>query len=211
MDLRPYASYRTMRWANGAGVTREISCWPNSEHWSFRLSLADVDQDGPFSTFNDVDRSLVVAGGNGMTLIVDGVEHELRKFDSIHFPGEAEVVATLTDGPATDLNLMVRRESLPNRLALRIARLHARELIALSHVVSITVLEGALAVATPVDTFPFNPTTERVNRFDSVLFLEVLSAQFEERMDPHMHAYQFDRPAITASRDSLVAIVESTA
>ena len=100
-----------MRWANGRGFTQEIVTWPSPEEWAWRISLAEVNNDGPFSELAGVDRALAVASGKGMDLRIDGVSVTVEKFGSITFPGESAVVAELIDGPVRDLNLMVRRDS----------------------------------------------------------------------------------------------------
>ena len=38
-------------WRNGGGVTRELLTWPNADDWIVRLSVADIEKDGPFSAF----------------------------------------------------------------------------------------------------------------------------------------------------------------
>ena len=58
------ASYRTVPWKNGGGTTREIAV---SEDW--RLSVATIEQDGPFSDFTGFDRTIVPIEGNGIELI----------------------------------------------------------------------------------------------------------------------------------------------
>jgi environmental stress-induced protein Ves len=70
-----------------------------------------VETDGPFSTFPDVERILVLLSGSGMDLEVDGTKVPLRTpFDHHRFGGEAAVQATLVGGATTDLNLMWRRD-----------------------------------------------------------------------------------------------------
>ncbi|XES00502.1 HutD family protein [Streptomyces sp. S1D4-11] len=55
-------------WKNGGGVTREIVAWPEGADmgdFEWRVSLADVGGDGPFSAFADVDRILTMVEGGG--------------------------------------------------------------------------------------------------------------------------------------------------
>jgi hypothetical protein len=100
-----------MPWRNCGGSTRELARHPESGDFEWRLSVAEVAADGPFSAFPGVDRLLVLLAGAGMDLtLADGVVR-LRPPHGAHtFAGEAEVHATLVDGPTTDLNLMVRRD-----------------------------------------------------------------------------------------------------
>jgi len=105
-------------WRNGGGVTREVARGSSPEGdasdagFDWRLSVAEVSAGGPFSAFPGVDRILVLLTGDGIDLAVADARVELRPPYGAHaFPGEAEVHATLVDGPTTDLNVMCRRDS----------------------------------------------------------------------------------------------------
>ena len=113
MRLLPAADRVATPWKNGGGVTREIAAFPpgaGMDGFGWRVSLADVAADGPFSTFPGVDRVLTVIEGAGLVL---DVEDEVVTLDAasppLAFAGEAKVTARLTGGPIGDLNLMVRR------------------------------------------------------------------------------------------------------
>lgn len=102
-----------MPWKNGGGVTRELARVPSDSDVDWRLSVADVSVDGPFSSFPGIDRILVLLSGAGMDLhfVDDRHVERLRPVRDVKsFPGEASVHATLVDGPTTDLNLMWRRD-----------------------------------------------------------------------------------------------------
>ena len=63
--------YRRMPWKNGLGHTMQIATHPaDADLASFvwRVSVAEVTQDGPFSPFAGVDRTLVLLTGAGMKL-----------------------------------------------------------------------------------------------------------------------------------------------
>jgi environmental stress-induced protein Ves len=101
-------------WKNGGGVTREIAVYPEGaslDTFIWRVSVADVEESGPFSRFPGIDRTLVLLGGAGMRLIeADGETHLLAQTLSVaRFDGEAPVRAQLVDGATRDFNLMVRR------------------------------------------------------------------------------------------------------
>jgi environmental stress-induced protein Ves len=101
-----------MPWKNGGGVTREVAAWPpgaSLDGFDWRVSLADVAADGPFSAFPGVDRVLTVIDGDGLALEIEGRTVRLEPGAPFAFPGEAAVVARLTAGPIRDLNVMVRR------------------------------------------------------------------------------------------------------
>ncbi|MDP3170391.1 MAG: HutD family protein, partial [Polaromonas sp.] len=36
-------------WRNGGGVTRELIAWPTPQDWDWRISVAEIEKDGPFS------------------------------------------------------------------------------------------------------------------------------------------------------------------
>jgi hypothetical protein len=113
-------AYRRMPWKNGGGVTYEIAVAPAGSDWSafaWRVSLAEVNEDGPFSPFPGVDRTLVVLEGNGVRLSgVGPLAVELRCHDRADFAGEAAVDCALIDGPVRDLNVMTRRGRASSRV-----------------------------------------------------------------------------------------------
>jgi uncharacterized protein len=106
-----------MPWANGGGTTAEVATGPRHtgpEHsgaWHWRLSIADVESDGPFSSLPGIDRHILVAHGDGMALTIDGTTHIVRPGEPpLPFAGEAVTTCRLLGGPINDLNLMVRRD-----------------------------------------------------------------------------------------------------
>ena len=112
MQLIRFADLAPVPWRNGGGVTREIATAPyDGEPGSFRwrVSIADVTGEGPFSAFEEVDRQIVLVEGAGMVISVDGKPNLLNLFDVLAFPGDAPCVGTLVDGPTRDLNVMTRR------------------------------------------------------------------------------------------------------
>lgn len=102
-----------MPWRNGGGVTRELVRRPSTagpDDFDWRLSVAEVSADGPFSSFDGYDRVLVLLSGAGMDLHAGDDVVSLRPPLAHHrFAGEAPVHAVLVDGHTTDLNLMWRR------------------------------------------------------------------------------------------------------
>jgi len=103
-----------MPWRNGGGTTWEIARGrvdgQADGDWHWRLSLAEIAMDGPFSAFPHVDRLLTVVAGAGIALVIDGGEpRRLDLGDCIHFRGEAAIGCALVAGPTRDLNLMVDR------------------------------------------------------------------------------------------------------
>ena len=73
MRIQRFADHRIVPWANGLGVTADVCLWPlDAVEWTWRLSIADVSHDLPFSVMPGVDRHIMVANGAGMGLVIDG-------------------------------------------------------------------------------------------------------------------------------------------
>jgi uncharacterized protein len=109
-------------WKNGGGITREVYAWPpgaglDDFHW--RVSMAEVRADGPFSVFPGVDRVLAVLNGR-LTLSVQGLgDLDLAAgAPPAVFPGDAPTVCRVVEGPVLDLNVMTRRGAACARLSL---------------------------------------------------------------------------------------------
>ncbi len=96
-------------WRNGGGLTRELLAWPPAPDWRLRLSVADIQADGPFSRFEGVQRWFVVLDGVGVSLHIAGQPHHLTPASApLCFSGDAPTECRLIDGPTRDLNLMLR-------------------------------------------------------------------------------------------------------
>ena len=96
-------------WRNGGGITRELLAWPEGGDWRVRVSVADIEADGPFSRFPGVARWFVVLEGGGVALTIAGAEQIRRAGDPpLAFSGEASVACRLLRGPSRDLNMMLR-------------------------------------------------------------------------------------------------------
>jgi uncharacterized protein len=106
------SDYQRMPWKNGGGTTTEIwkAASPAGE-MLWRLSIADVASDGPFSDFPGIDRWIMVISGNGMYLAIDGpgVKRLDRPLEPLFFPGDAKTECRLIDGPIRDFNFMIAR------------------------------------------------------------------------------------------------------
>jgi environmental stress-induced protein Ves len=101
-----------MPWANGLGTSYEVASDRNAGgEWTWRIAIAPVVEDGPFSVMPGVDRELVVIEGNGMVLEVDGVSVECLPGQVVRFSGDSVTLARLVDGPVVDLGLMTVRGS----------------------------------------------------------------------------------------------------
>lgn len=101
-------------WKNGGGVTTEIAVHPpgaSMDTFSWRVSQAKIDRDGPFSAFPHVTRWITLLSGNGFELLLPGGRTLLvnRPFVPHRFDGGIATQCRLLDGPCTDLNVMAHR------------------------------------------------------------------------------------------------------
>jgi uncharacterized protein len=123
----PSSNYVRERWRNGAGWTREIhraapanGCMRGSvaRDWDWRISIAELESAGPFSTFPGVERESVLLHGNGVRLLVDGAEEcaLLPPHGRCRYRGESAVQGQPVDGAAEVFNLMWYRDAVSARL-----------------------------------------------------------------------------------------------
>jgi environmental stress-induced protein Ves len=137
-----------MPWKNGGGETREIAVWPAGaalDALEWRVSLATVASDGPFSTFAGVTRTLCVIQGAGIELHVEDEPARVLQTSSepCMFDGAAPARAALIDGPIVDLNVMSRRGRFRHRVS-RHAFSGSRELLTTGTATFIFCREGSL-------------------------------------------------------------------
>lgn len=101
-------------WHNGGGTTREIVCQPagaSMQDFDWRISIADVDRDGPFSVLPGVERSMVLLEGPGLRLRsrCGRLDHRLdTPGQPLQFDGGLALDAELLGGPSEDFNVMTR-------------------------------------------------------------------------------------------------------
>jgi environmental stress-induced protein Ves len=122
--LIPFAGLSAVPWKNGGGSTTQIAIEPPDagfDDFDWRISLATIAEDGPFSVFPGVDRTLALVEGHGVTLDIAGSERVVLCDDEpmVSFPGEASVYAKLNRGPTTDFNVMTQRERCRHQFGLR--------------------------------------------------------------------------------------------
>jgi len=115
-----FADYPVAPWRNGRGITREIAvsavavaradadaALPSASP-SWRISMATVDDEVPFSSFPGLRRMLGIVDGEGIELTVDGRMRALHRGEAFGpFAGEAPASARPLDGPSLDLGLMI--------------------------------------------------------------------------------------------------------
>jgi uncharacterized protein len=106
---------RPMPWKNGGGRTTELAAAPPGstlDDFSWRVSIADVERDGPFSPFPGVDRTIVLLRGDGMELAhAHGSITLAVPYEPWAFSGDEPVECRLVGGAVRDFNLMTRRRT----------------------------------------------------------------------------------------------------
>jgi hypothetical protein len=123
--LIQFAGLEPAPWKNGGGSTTELAIAPPGaglDTFDWRISLATIGADGPFSQFTGVDRSLALVDGPGVYLDIDEDGRFALSEDEplIEFAGESHVIASLAGGPTTDFNVMTRRERCHHKLGRRV-------------------------------------------------------------------------------------------
>jgi environmental stress-induced protein Ves len=126
MKILRASNHKSMPWKNGGGETAEIAVFPNGasmQDFGWRVSMAKVIENGPFSLFPDVDRTLSILEGHSMALTIEDAETVVltKESDPLTFPADAPVNATLPEGEIRDLNVMTRRGSFTHSVS-RIAQ-----------------------------------------------------------------------------------------
>ncbi|MFL5157968.1 MAG: HutD family protein [Microvirga sp.] len=106
-------------WKNDGGTTAEVAAFPEGstfETFGWRISMADVASDGPFSLFPGIDRTLIVVEGAGFELDVEGIAFQLNQASpKLSFSGDDIATGRLLSGPIRDLNVMTRRGQFRHR------------------------------------------------------------------------------------------------
>ncbi|HEY5246826.1 MAG TPA: HutD family protein [Dermatophilaceae bacterium] len=116
-----FAELTAVAWRNGAGLTREVASAGGSGPHGFdwRISIAQVSEPGPFSSYPGVERIITVVQGEGMDLVVDGVEHVLGLHEPFAFDGASRTSCSRLAGPIRDLNVMTRTDTCSAAVAIR--------------------------------------------------------------------------------------------
>jgi hypothetical protein len=172
--------HRRMAWKNGGGVTTEIWAEPagsDLETFHWRLSMADVAADGPFSIFPGIDRTLAVLRGEGIALEIEPVGTVIAGPEGtpVAFPGDARVHGRLLRGPIRDLNVMTRR----GRLVASMRREEARKdqkLTLESSVFSIVCQGAGASIAVGEEIHVLEPDDVLVKRGGGLCVAQVVAS-----------------------------------
>lgn len=144
--IRP-EDFLTQPWKNGGGITHEIAREDRDGRLLWRLSIAEVASDGPFSAFAGLSRILTVIDGAGIALQSPGGALMALPMQPLAFSGDLPIDSRLIGGPVRDFNLIFDGAQLTGSVApvagdtvLPAGPVHA--ILALS--------EGIAANATPI-------------------------------------------------------------
>ena len=159
------AEHRRTRWKNGGGETREIAIAPHGasvDDFDWRLSIATVAGDGPFSCFPGIDRTLCILDGAGVRLTIDDADPLTvgREDAPLAFRGESAIHSVLIDGSVTDFNVMTRREAYSHEVARSTLGTNDSLLIpgevtavfCAAGSIAVTMPDGSVATLSPEDT-----------------------------------------------------------
>lgn len=107
----PSASRCIEPWANGLGSTAVILREPDNGDWRVRISIAQVERDGPFSELPDTRRLLVPLDAAMELRFPDGRTQSANRFGVLRFAGAPAPAGILPEGPTRDFNLMLRADA----------------------------------------------------------------------------------------------------
>ncbi len=134
IQLIRYQDCPSTPWKNGGGSTKQLLISPiNAEltEFDYRISIASISSNGPFSSFIGIDRQLVILEGDGVELSIDSHEgtkqinglgakekilrdtteyKRLTPTDSpFCFTGETSITSQLLSSDVIDFNVMTKR------------------------------------------------------------------------------------------------------
>ena len=175
MQVLRAADHKRMAWKNGGGETVEIIVSPpqaSMDSFDWRISMATIMQDGAFSSFAGVDRTLTVLSGDGIELtMADRPVVILSPASSPYaFPADVGCSARLLGSTVSDLNVMTARDSLTHQV--RPIDGPTRQAVAPGSVV-VVVSTGVTRLATPDHQV-------ELGHLDAVVFEGVAEADFIE-------------------------------
>ncbi|MFV0595807.1 HutD family protein [Shewanella sp.] len=122
-----YQDCESSLWKNGGGSTKQLLISPKAadlNNFDFRISIATILSDGPFSQFLGIDRQLCILEGEGVRLNIKADNLALSEEVVILgpndppfcFSGEIPIESELLDKQILDFNVMTRRASYTARI-----------------------------------------------------------------------------------------------
>lgn len=93
-------------WKNGGGTTQELAAGRKGDTLLWRLSMAQITANGPFSVFPGLTRIQTIVGGQGLRLSGMNQTISVAPLLPVVFNGAVPFECALKDGPCQALNLM---------------------------------------------------------------------------------------------------------
>jgi environmental stress-induced protein Ves len=172
-----FRDHVAMPWPNGAGITYEVTRVPEAGDFDWRISLADIDNDGPFSVLSGVDRVLVLMEGDHMFLTDENDSYRIDELVGFAFPGEIPFDCKLPAGPARDLNIMTRRGKVTAEVEVLGGGIHNIDASADTHVIvglrGETMVEGETIVYRDAAVLSGNVEVKSLGTFSHIIFKNV--------------------------------------
>lgn len=109
-DVVAAADVAPRPWHNGGGTARDLLTWPSADDWRVRVALAEIEADGPFSSYPKVQRVFTIVGGGAVELSIGGALHHVRPEakDGLAFDAGAVTTCRRLGGKTSALNLFMR-------------------------------------------------------------------------------------------------------
>lgn len=98
-------------WRNGGGWTQVLAQAAGREPVEWRISLAEIERDGPFSDYSGYDRTIVSEDATFTLEFDDGEQVVVAPLEPFSFAGERTVFCRLHGGRATAFNVMTLRNA----------------------------------------------------------------------------------------------------
>ena len=180
--------HKRMPWKNGGGETTEIAVFPAGaglSDFDWRISMARVDGDGPFSGFPGIDRTLAILEGAGIVLEVEGHDPKrlTRESEPHAFPADVPTAARLVDGMVLDFNVMSRRGKIKHK----VERLHGRHSSTAGFLRLVLCARGSIEIS-------MSGMTETLGRHDAALLPQNLTLDLLPATGGEFYLAEF-RPA----------------
>lgn len=96
-------------WRNGGGWTSVLAQSESGEPAEWRISLADIERDGPFSDYSGYDRTIVAQDAPFTLEFADGERVKVMPLVPFSFAGERAVFCRLDGASASAFNVMTLR------------------------------------------------------------------------------------------------------
>ncbi len=171
MQLIKYAELTQTPWKNGGGITRDMAGASVGSNHIWRLSMADVTCDGPFSDFTGFVRILTVIKGHGMALESQDDVLQADPWVPVRFDGATHVSARLKSDASTNLNLMFNPDYCEGNVVILQGPHHEPlKKSSTSRDLFLHCLSGTLSINSDTTLYPGD--TARLNSLDYEIYLK---------------------------------------